>query len=525
MRLLTFIIALCFLAACQPSSTHEQTSDAQQQDSLSGEQHRPLYHFTPPQQWMNDPNGMVYHDGEYHLFYQHYPDSNVWGPMHWGHAVSEDMVHWEHLPIALYPDSLGMIFSGSAVADLNNTSGLGSTENPPLIAIFTYHNMEGEKAGKNDYQTQGIAYSVDKGRSWEKYEGNPVIENPGIKDFRDPKVFWHQESERWIMIFAAADRIRLYNSPNLTDWTFMSEFGENSGSHGGVWECPDLFPLLVNGEEKWVMLVSINPGGPNGGSATQYFIGDFDGQTFTNDNSPETSLWVDYGKDNYAGVSWSNVPESDGRRIFLGWMSNWQYANVVPTYSWRSAMTIARELQLVDTKEGIRLSSLPVKELHSLRKASLEVESQRISATQSLSAQTSWQAVAKEGIFEFIVPQNSQVKEFGLKLSNSLGEEVLLGYDKTKNEYYVDRSQAGKNEFSADFAGRHPAPRTATSDTIKMHVYIDVASVELFADDGKTVMTEIFFPNENFQQLDLYTEGGEVQLVSGNLHQLEGSMP
>ena len=504
--------------ACQPEPAEQNTQLAL--DTLSGEQHRPVYHFTPPQQWMNDPNGMVYYDDEYHLFYQHYPDSNVWGPMHWGHAVSEDLVHWEHLPIALYPDSLGMIFSGSAVADLENTSGLGTTDSPPLVAIFTYHNAEAAEAGANNYQTQGIAFSTDRGRSWEKYEGNPVVENPGIKDFRDPKVFWYEPEQKWVMIFAAADRVRIYDSPDLISWEFESEFGESSGSHGGVWECPDLFPLMVNGEEKWVMLLSINPGGVQGGSATQYFIGEFDGEKFVNDNPEETTLWLDYGKDNYAGVSWSNVPKNDGRRIFIGWMSNWQYANVVPTYSWRSAMTIARKLELAETAEGIRLISLPVDELRNLRAEPYQLEPKRLSENLSLTEITGFESSAKEVLLEFSIPEGTEAADFGVFISNSLGEEVRIGYNQVQQEYYFDRSNAGKSGFSEDFAGIFHAPRIATSNTIKMHLYIDVASVEVFADEGKTVMTNIFFPNENFQNIGLFTENGQVQLTSGIIYNL-----
>ncbi|MEL7146805.1 MAG: glycoside hydrolase family 32 protein, partial [Bacteroidota bacterium] len=229
--------------------------------SKMGEEYRPYFHFTPPSQWMNDPNGMFYYEGEYHLFYQHYPDSNVWGPMHWGHAVSRDMIVWEHLPIALYPDSLGYIFSGSAVVDWKNSTGFGTAEQPPIVAVYTYHDPLGEKAGKTDFQSQGIAYSIDKGRTWTKYDANPVLPNQGVKDFRDPKVFWHQQSQRWIMTLAELDHISFYASENLIAWEKLSDFGLTYGSHGGVWECPDLFELTVEGteESKWVLLVSINP--------------------------------------------------------------------------------------------------------------------------------------------------------------------------------------------------------------------------------------------------------------------------
>ncbi|HZH37827.1 MAG TPA: glycoside hydrolase family 32 protein, partial [Flavisolibacter sp.] len=303
------------------------------------EPHRPQIHFTPKTAWMNDPNGMVYHNGTYHLFYQHNPDSTVWGPMHWGHATTKNLVHWQHQPVKLFPDSLGTIFSGSAVVDVNNTSGFGSKGKVPLVAIFTHHNPVMEKAGRNDFQYQSLAFSLDEGKTWTKYTGNPVVKNPGIRDFRDPKVMWHQGSGKWIMTLATLDRVTFYSSSNLKDWLKESEFGKELGAHGGVWECPDLFPLEYNGEQVWVLLVSINPGGPNGGSATQYFTGRFDGKTFT--PLQTDTQWIDYGPDNYAGITWSNTGK---RKIFLGWMSNWQYAAAVPTQTWRSAMTIPRDL-------------------------------------------------------------------------------------------------------------------------------------------------------------------------------------
>jgi fructan beta-fructosidase len=523
--LVAVIGLLTIMMSCQPSTT--ETADATSADTVAtGEQHRLVYHFTPPEQWMNDPNGMFFYDGEYHLFYQHYPDSNVWGPMHWGHAVSEDLVHWEHLPIALYPDSLGYIFSGSAVVDVNNTSGLGAEGNPPMIAIFTYHDPPGEDEDQDDYlQTQGIAYSNDRGRSWTKYEGNPVIENPGIKDFRDPKVFWYDPGQnrtagRWVMILAVADRIHLYESPNLTEWNFLSEFGENSGSHGGVWECPDLFALTTDsGEERWVLLLSINPGGPNGGSATQYFVGDFDGTTFTNDNPEDMSLWLDYGKDNYAGVSWSDIPPSDGRRIFLGWMSNWQYGQEVPTYTWRSAMTVPRTLHLVETEAGLRVASRPVEELEVLRTNNVALEAMTLEGNQNMSSQLSQPSSTLELTVDFDLSE-AIASEVGIRLSNSLGEELIVGYNLADQQYFVDRSNAGKTDFSADFPGRFTADRVGDGSTLSMHLFIDVASVELFGDDGTTVMSNVFFPNENFTQVELFAEGGAVSVTGGQLYNL-----
>ncbi|MEQ9305459.1 MAG: glycoside hydrolase family 32 protein, partial [Marinoscillum sp.] len=256
----TLLVGLLIIQACHfKQKTPGTTLDSTEIDNSSS------YHFEPTVNWMNDPNGMVYYAGEYHLFYQHFPDSNVWGPMHWGHAVSEDLIHWKHLPIALYPDSLGFVFSGSAVVDHENTSGLGSKENPPLVAVYTYSNQKEEFEGSITFQNQAIAFSLDSGRSWKKYSGNPVINNPGIKDFRDPKVSWVEEYQMWVMVLAVKDHVSVYSSKDLIDWTHESDFGESLGAHGGVWECPDLFKIKNDkGEEHWVMLVSINPGGLQG---------------------------------------------------------------------------------------------------------------------------------------------------------------------------------------------------------------------------------------------------------------------
>ena len=458
------------------------------------EAHRPQIHFTPEAKWMNDPNGMVYYDGEYHLFYQHYPDSDVWGPMHWGHAVSRDMIQWQHLPIALYPDSLGMIFSGSAVFDVNNSSGLGTAENPPLVAIFTYHFMEGEKAGRNDYQTQGIAYSIDKGRTWKKYENNPVLKNPGIKDFRDPKVMWHDASRQWIMILAVLDHVEFYGSQNLIQWKKLSEFGKDYGSHGGVWECPDLFQLTAEGEQtkKWVMLLSINPGGPNGGSCTQYFIGDFDGQKFSSETPKEDTLWIDYGPDNYAGVTWSNIPANDGRRLFLGWMSNWAYGTVVPTSPWRSAMTIPRELKLNKVDSRYYVTSTPAKELNNIVTNRKETTSITVSDTLDLTTQLGFDPSLSwiEGEME--------AKDFSVEFSNTKGEKAFLSYDAAKREYSFNRTGSGKTDFSSEFQRVSTAPRISTSNKIRFSMITDVSSVEIFFDGGLTNLTGLFFPDEPF---------------------------
>lgn len=507
-----FILLAMFFIACKPS--------IDKKNEKYNEQYRPQVHFSPKEHWVNDPNGMVYYEGEYHLFYQYYPDSTIWGPMHWGHAVSADLVHWEELPIALYPDSLGWIFSGSAVIDWNNTSGLGENGVPPMVAIFTYHNRKLEDTGSILFQYQGIAYSLDKGRTWEKYENNPVLPNPGIRDFRDPKVIWHKESEKWIMTIAVLDYVNFYSSPNLIDWKLESEFGKELGAHGGVWECPDLFPLNLEGtdETKWVLLVSINPGGPNGGSATQYFVGDFDGQIF--EPHGEKTKWIDYGKDNYAGVTWSDIPENDGRRIFLGWMNNWQYANQIPTSVWRGAFTIPRALFLNEIYDEYLLFSRPVDELGKLEKEGNKIQPGKISGVFEIKEP---QDLPIEVVLNFNTANNTDInfgERFGVILSNSKNEQVKIGYDNLNKLFFVDRSNAGWDDPSKEFAGNHFAPYILTNPNLKLRLIIDKSSVELFAIDGLVVMTEQFFPTEEFKSISLFSEKGEVELIEGTIKKL-----
>ena len=481
------------------------------------EQHRPQLHFTPPAHWMNDPNGMVYYKGEYHFFYQYYPDSTVWGPMHWGHAVSKDLVHWEHLPIALYPDSLGYIFSGSAVIDVNNTSGFGKKGGEsPMVAMYTSHNMANEKAKRMDIESQSIAYSLDKGRTWTKYGRNPVIKNTGSRDFRDPKVYWNEKIKRWVVVLAVGGHVEFYNSKDLKDWTLGGKFGENAGSHGGVWECPDLFPLYSKEEQKtkWILIVNIGNGAPNGGSGSQYFIGDFDGKNFVNDNTPDKILWQEYGKDNYAGVTYSNAP--DNRRILIGWMSNWQYATVVPTSTWRSATTLPRTLSLHKTPEGLRLYQKPVSEFTALRTSQIVIPTSTLKEFKTIEDNST----TNEFDLSFDLEKTS-ASNFGIELSNSKNEKVEIGYDVATKQFYTDRTASGKINFSKDFSGKFYAPRSSKSKILKMHIIIDVASAELFADEGSVTMTTIFFPNEDFKITKIFSKNGETQLTKGNIWHLK----
>lgn len=448
------------------------------------EDYRPEYHFTPATGWMNDPNGLIYLDGEYHLFYQFNPDSAVWGPMHWGHAITKDLINWENLPIALAPDSLGYIFSGSVVYDSENSSGLGTIGNPPLVALYTYHDMVAEKHGSLEYQSQALAYSVDKGRTWTKFANNPVLPNQGIKDFRDPKVSRITNSDgtqQWMMTLAVLDRIQFYASSNLIDWEFKSEFGVGIGAHGGVWECPDLLPFnSPDGNQKWVLLVSINPGGPQKGSATQYFIGEFMDGVFTADD--QMIRWMDYGPDNYAGVTWSNLPKDQNRTILIGWMSNWLYAEKVPTQPWRSSMTIPRALSLFEVSETLLLKTSPVKEMENLRSKSYSISSSE-SALPSVSSEI------KADVLE----------NFSLKLSNDLGEQVLIS--KENGLVSIDRSRAGNSNFHPDFAALFSAPMSWKAEQVR--IFLDASSIELFVNDGELAMTALLFPNNPWNKISL----------------------
>ena len=528
----TFLVtlALAMLTGWLSCGGHETPSgQTAGDDTLYREPHRPQFHFSPPAKWANDPNGMYYHDGEYHLFYQHYPAESVWGPMHWAHAVSRDLVHWENLPIALYPDTLGYIFSGSAVVDRGNTSGFGAAGQVPIVAMFTYHDDAAAKAGSESFQSQALAYSLDNGRTWTKYGGNPVLPNPGgVRDIRDPKVVWDAERNQWVVALAVGDHAAFYGSPDLTHWRPLSEFGRTLGAHGGVWECPDLFPMQVaeSGETKWVLVININPGHPNGGSGTQYFVGDFDGRDFRPD--PDfipfveggRAVWLDYGKDNYAGVTWSDAPE--GRRILIGWMSNWEYANQVPTTAWRNAMTVPRELTLRRTPAGYRLFSAPVAAL-----STLVSERRTVALSDSPAARIPLDSTGGTPLlldisasWELGAVRRGSV---GLELTNQAGERYRVGYDLERNRFFSDRTQAGDHTFSDTFAPvASTAPRSTTDRLLTMRILVDAASAELFADGGATCMTEIFFPRSPFTAAQLFAEGtAEVRLSDGEYRKLK----
>ncbi|MFC5449303.1 glycoside hydrolase family 32 protein [Paenibacillus aestuarii] len=472
--------------------------------------YRPQFHFTPQQQWMNDPNGLVYFQGEYHLFYQYHPYGITWGPMHWGHAISKDLINWDHAPIALAPDEHGQIFSGSAVVDEKDTSGFFGG-GAGIVAIFTHHSQDPESGAVRECQS--LAYSSDSGRTWTKYSGNPVLADSRFPDFRDPKVFWHKMTQQWVMILAAGQTVRLYTSPNLREWAFASEFGEGEGAHIGVWECPDLFELPVDGDPaytKWVMLVSIgnDPAYPEG-SRTQYFIGQFDGTVFKNEAAPEHIQWLDAGRDNYAGVTWSGIPDEDGRRIYMGWMSNWKYAQVTPTVGWRSAMTLPRTLALKSHNHVLRLVQQPVQELNALQTNTFQWDSIQVNPGTNPLSMLALTCFKLEAVFEL-----GTAEEFGFKVRASEAGETLIGYRPGTKELFIDRSCSGDTGFHVDFPGRHTVQVEAEDGRLYIQIWVDHSSVEVFAGEGEAVLTDLVFPQETQQGMGIYALEGSVQLVS-----------
>lgn len=432
-------------------------------DMKNREKFRPLYHHTPVYGWMNDPNGMFYKDGVWHLYFQRNPYGSQWENMTWGHSTSTDLVNWKFEGDAILPDALGTIFSGSAVVDKNNTAGFGEGA---VVALYT-------SAGEN--QTQSMAYSTDNGKTFTKYEGNPIITS-NVPDFRDPHMFWNEDIKKWNMILAAGQQMDIYTSDNLKDWTYESSFGGSYGNHGGVWECPDLMKMKVRGtnKEKWVLICNINPGGPFGGSATQYFVGDFDGHKFTCDSKPEVTKWMDYGKDHYATVTFDNAP--DGRHVAIAWMSNWQYANQVPTMQFRSANTIARDLGLFEYKGEVYCSVTPSREY-------LKARSKKPTRTLSEAC-------------EVIVNLRGDAT---ITLSNEKGERVVMRYDAAAETFEMDRMNSGKTDFSNEFSAITKAP--THGKITQLRIFVDKCSIEAFDAEGKVSMTNLVFPSKPYNKI------------------------
>ena len=466
--LFVFGILVIVLTACVNQPAHH----------LTDEPFRSVYHHSPAQNWMNDPNGMFYDDATqlWHLYYQHNPFGTTWGPMHWAHATSTDLIHWEQHPIALAPDSLGTIFSGSIVIDRNNTAGFGENA---IVAIYTQSEICG--------QHQSIAYSLDGGMTFTKYEGNPVLKGD-IADFRDPKVFWDEQTNRWMMILACQQEVRFYSSINLRDWTYESSFGANYGEHSGVWECPDLIRL----GDHWVLLLNINPGGPFGGSATQYFVGNWNGKTFTCIDMPEETKWLDYGKDHYATVTWHNAPNN--RVVAIGWMSNWQYANNVPTVAFRSQNTIARDLSLfIDDAGEYRVRVTPSPESMAIK----------------------GEPTKKLGDVAIIELEMSGTETGVITLSNDKGENVVMTLNVYKHTFTMDRTESGDCSFSADFTDATTTPLFVKQDSYRLILFIDHCSIEAFDANGYWAMTNLVFPTKPYNQIKV--QGGKATIYNCNL--------
>ena len=457
-------------------------------DFSNREIYRPVYHHTPAYGWMNDPNGMFYKDGVYHLYFQYNPYGSMWANMTWGHSTSRDLVHWTYEGTSIVPDAWGAIFSGSCVVDHENTAGFGKGA---VVAFYT----SAKSTPWGDVQSQSMAYSLDNGKTFTKYEGNPILTS-SERDFRDPKVFWYAPGKHWVMMLAVGQHMEIYSSVNLKDWKKESEFGAMQGAHGGVWECPDLVEIPVEGtrQKKWVLICNLNPGGPFGGSAAQYFVGSFDGKTFVNE-SPTLTKWMDWGKDNYATVTWNNAP--DGRCVALGWMSNWQYANNVPTRQYRSANTIARDLTLYRVGEELYLKSTPSPEIKKARGEKVSKLSFNVAGEYEVTSLLD----DNKGAYEVeLVIRNQGASKIAFCLLNEKGEKVSMHYDLARRQFVMDRSESGTVDFSKDF----PAVTVAPADTDKeltLRLFVDRSSIEAFGEDGKFVMTNLVFPSLPYNKM------------------------
>lgn len=479
-------------------------------DTTNREKYRPAYHHTPLYGWMNDPNGMFYKDGKWHLYYQYNPYGSKWQNMTWGHSVSTDLIHWQHEPEAIKPNGLGAVFSGSCIVDKENTAGFGKDA---VIAMYT-------SAGTR--QMQSIATSYDNGSTFNIYPGNPTLTLES--EARDPNMFWNDKTGEWNLVLAhALDKEMLFfTSADMKNWTLQSGFGKGVGAQGGVWECPDIFPLTIkdSNETKWVLLCNINPGGPFGGSATQYFIGDFDGKHFiadTDANGNVPTKWLDYGKDHYATVSWSDAP--NGRRTVIGWMSNWQYGADVPTMQYRSANTLPREISLFRDADGeLYAACAPSPEVEMLRnKLVVKSGSKTIGAKRS----TFSMPAANSGICEIMLDiDGSKSQSVDLVLANAKGDKVVMTYDTKQHTMSFDRTRSGIVDFSQEFGAVTITPTHEKDGKVSLRLFIDRSSIELFGDDGRFVMTNLVFPNEPYSTLSISAKNGNAKISNLKIYSL-----
>ncbi|MBD5300962.1 MAG: DUF4980 domain-containing protein [Bacteroides sp.] len=482
-------------------------------DTTNTEKYRPAFHHTPLYGWMNDPNGMFYKDGVWHLYYQYNPYGSKWQNMTWAHSTSTDLVNWEHHPNAIEPNGLGSVFSGSCIVDKNNTAGFGKDE---IIALYT-------SAGIN--QMQSLAHSSDNGETFEIYPGNPVITLES--EARDPNMFWNEETKEWNLLLAHAldHEMLIFTSPDLKTWTLQSSFGKGLGAQDGVWECPDLFQLPVNGtdEKKWVLICNLNPGGVFGGSATQYFVGDFDGKTFTVDTPASGTVptkWMDFGKDHYATVSWSDAP--DDRRVVIGWMSNWQYAAEVPTKQFRSANTLPRDISLFRGDDGeYYISTLPSPEVNALRDKKVTAVKSKSIGKNPLKYPL---PTANDGICEIdLTVTATKNTPVSITLSNAKGEHCDMVFNPADCTFSFDRTESGLTDFSQDFPAKVSAPTLRNSNSQSIRIFVDRSSIEVFDTDGNFVMTNLVFPTEAYSTVSLAADGGKATLNSMEIYSLNPS--
>lgn len=476
--------------------------------SSNRETYRPVYHHTPVYGWMNDPNGMFYKDGVYHLYFQYNPYGSMWANMTWGHSTSTDLTHWTYEGTAIVSDAWGAIFSGSCVVDKDNTAGFGKGA---VVAFYT----SAKSTPWGDVQSQSMAYSLDNGKTFIKYEHNPILTSTE-RDFRDPKVFWYAPGKHWVMMLAVGQEMQIYSSGNLKEWKKESSFGAMQGAHGGVWECPDLVEVAVEGskKKKWVLICNLNPGGPFGGSAAQYFVGSFDGKKFVNE-SPTQTKWLDWGKDNYATVTWSNAPA--GRCIALGWMSNWQYANSVPTTQYRSANTLARDLTLYRVGGELYLKSKPSPEIKKARAEEKKIPTFEVKGNYEVASLLA----DNKGAYEIeMAIENKGTSKIDFSLMNEKGEKVAMYYDVVRKQFVMDRSASGIVGFSRDFPAVTVAP-VRNTDQIHLRLFIDRSSVEAFGEEGEYVMTNLVFPAEPYNRMVFSSDKGSYIVKSMNVYRLQ----
>ena len=498
-------------------------------DTANTEKFRPVYHHTPLYGWMNDANGLVYKDGEYHLYFQYNPYGSKWGNMHWGHSVSKDLVHWEHLAPAIARDTLGHIFSGSSIVDQENVAGYGAGN---ILAFYT-------SASDKNGQIQCLAFSKDNGRTFTKYEKNPILcPADGLRDFRDPKVFRYEPEDKWVMIVSADKEMRFYDSKNLKDWNYMSSFGEGYGVQPCQFECPDMVELPVDGDlnrKKWALIVNVNPGCYFGGSATQYFTGNFDGTKFSCDSQPNVTKWLDWGKDHYATVCFSNTGE---RTIAVPWMSNWQYCNIVPTKQFRSANALPRELSLYTQDGEIYLSAVPVPEIKTLRKEKKEIPAFTVANDYHIDSLLADNDGAYELALEITV---GEAEIMGFNLFNDKGEKVDIYFNLPEKRLVMDRTKSGIVDFGKKSVSHeievHDRRKTTSINDIDdfalatwapikkenkytLDVFVDKCSVEIFLNGGKVAMTNLIFPSEPYNRMCFYSKGGSFQVDSFKAYRL-----